>query len=118
MNLQQDAIAAETRIREHVRLTPVESSQIPGGNVLLKHENYQRTGSFKLRGAFNRLLVMSEEQRARGVVAASTGNHGAAVSCAARELGTTATIFAPANADPAKLRNITKICWHDWHCFR
>ena len=89
-----------------MRLTPVGSSQIPGGDVLLKHENHQRTGSFKLRGAFNRMLVMPESERARGVVAASTGNHGAAVACAARELGTTATIFAPTIADVSKLRNI------------
>ncbi|MCH2161725.1 MAG: threonine/serine dehydratase [Phycisphaerales bacterium] len=105
--MHQEAIAAEARIREHVRLTPVGSSQIPGGNVLLKHENFQRTGSFKLRGAFNRLLVMPDSERSLGVVAASTGNHGAAVACAARELGTTATIFAPTIADSSKLRNIT-----------
>lgn len=100
------ALAADTRVRDHVRLTPVESSQILGENVFLKYENLQRTGSFKVRGAFNRLLVMPESDRLRGVVAASTGNHGQAVACAARELATTATIFAPLHAEPSKLRAI------------
>ena len=84
------ALAAEKRVRDHVRKTPVESSQILDGDVYLKYENFQRTGSFKVRGAFNRMLVMSESDRAKGVVAASTGNHGQAVACVARDLNTTA----------------------------
>ncbi len=100
------SLAAEARVRDHVRLTPVESSQILGEDVFLKYENLQRTGSFKVRGAFNRLLVMPETDRLGGVVAASTGNHGQAVACAAAELGTTATIFAPDTAEPSKLRAI------------
>ena len=108
MDLKTRALKAEERVRAHVRCTEVGSSHIRGEDVLLKHENLQRTGSFKLRGAFNRLLVMPEAERARGVVAASTGNHGAAVACAARDLGTSATIFAPTVAEPTKLANIER----------
>ena len=100
------ALAAEKRVRDHVRKTPVESSQILDGDVYLKYENFQRTGSFKVRGAFNRMLVMSESDRAKGVVAASTGNHGQAVACVARDLNTTATIFTPENAEQSKLKAI------------
>lgn len=108
MDLKTRALKAEERVRAHVRCTEVGSSHIRGEDVLFKHENLQRTGSFKLRGAFNRLLVMPETERARGVVAASTGNHGAAVACAARDLGTSATIFAPTVAEPGKLANIER----------
>jgi threonine dehydratase len=108
VDLKTRALKAEERVRAHVRCTEVGSSHIRGEDVLLKHENLQRTGSFKLRGAFNRMLVMPEAERARGVVAASTGNHGAAVACAARDLGTSATIFAPTVAEPAKLENIKR----------
>ena len=69
----------------------------------LKLENFQETGSFKLRGAFHKLLSLDEETRSRGVVAASTGNHGAGVAAAAAALGVEATIFAPETADPSKL---------------
>jgi len=102
------ALAAEKRVRDHVRITPVESSQILGERVHFKFENHQRTGSFKVRGAFNRMLLLSEEELARGVVAASTGNHGQAVACAATALGTQATIYAPEHADPAKLAAISR----------
>ena len=102
------ALAAEKRVRDHVRITPVESSQILGDDVYLKFENHQRTGSFKVRGAFNKMLVLPEADRARGVVAASTGNHGQAVACAARELGARATIFAPEHAETSKLKAIER----------
>ena len=72
----------------------------------LKLENQQRTGSFKLRGAFNRMLLLDPAQRSAGVVAASTGNHGSAVACAARALGVEARIFVPEHADPSKTRAI------------
>jgi threonine dehydratase len=106
----EHAVAAEERIRPHVRLTPVQRSvPLEGGGgteVHLKLENHQATGSFKLRGAFNKMLLIDKDQRARGVVAASTGNHGAAVARAARELGAPATIFVPTTADPTKLASI------------
>ena len=70
---------------------------------LLKAENLQRTGSFKIRGAFNRLATLTDEERAAGVVAASAGNHGQAVAWAAREAGRSATIFIPQDAPMAKV---------------
>ena len=101
--------SAAERIRPFVLETPLEPSAAlsrGGGEVLLKHENLQRTGSFKLRGAMNRLLLMTPEERERGVVAASSGNHGAAVAWGVRALGGRATVFVPATASPAKLRAI------------
>ena len=71
--------------------------------VLLKAECLQRTGSFKIRGAVNRLSVLSEAERAAGVVAASAGNHGQAVAWAARRIGVTATVFMPEDAPMAKV---------------
>jgi threonine dehydratase len=71
--------------------------------VLLKAENLQRTGSFKIRGAYNTIAMLSPEERAAGVVAASAGNHGQAVAWAAREAGVPATIFMPQDAPMAKV---------------
>ncbi len=82
--------------------TPMEESrwlsERVGGPVLLKCENLQRTGSFKIRGAIVRMSRLSEEERARGVVAASAGNHAQGVALAARELGIKATVFMPEGA--------------------
>lgn len=79
--------------------TPVETSRfladVLGAPVLLKCENLQRTGSYKIRGAYNRMAKLSAEERERGVVAASAGNHAQGVAFAARELGIHATIFMP-----------------------
>ena len=74
-----------------------------GREVRLKAENLQRTGSFKVRGAVNKLSTLSDDERAAGVVAASAGNHGQAVAWAARELGMTATIYVPQDAPMAKV---------------
>src|SRR4051794_25221808 len=74
-----------------------------GGQIWLKLENLQVTGSFKVRGAINRLSAMTEEQRSRGVIAASAGNHAQAVAWAARNLGSHATLFMPAEAPLAKI---------------
>ena len=80
-------------------VTPMEESRwlqaIVGGPVLLKCENLQRTGSFKIRGAYVRLARLSEEERARGVVAASAGNHAQGVALAAQMLGIKATVYMP-----------------------
>src|SRR3954462_8279722 len=82
--------------------TPMEESRwlqaIVGGQVLLKCENLQRTGSFKIRGAYVRLSRLTEEERARGVVAASAGNHAQGVALAAQFLGIKATVFMPEGA--------------------
>ncbi len=110
MGLYDEVLRAEERVRPHVRETPVELS-IPLGErgkctVYLKCENFQRTGSFKFRGAISKLASLPDEIRERGVVAASTGNHGLAVSLASQILGNPATIFHPVNASEAKLEGI------------
>src|SRR3954447_21065888 len=74
-----------------------------GGELWLKLENLQVTGAFKVRGAINRLSVLTEEERETGVLAASAGNHAQAVAWAARKLGTRATLFMPAEAPLAKI---------------
>jgi threonine dehydratase len=78
-------------------------SRLTGCEVRLKAENLQRTGSFKVRGAVNKLSTLSTEERAAGVVAASAGNHGQAVAWAARALGLPATIYVPQDAPMAKV---------------
>jgi len=102
-----DVLEAAGRIREHVQRTPLVRSarldEIAGGRVWLKAENLQVTGSFKIRGAFNAMLCLSPEQRARGVVAYSTGNHGQAIAWAARRLGVPATIVMPVDAPRVKV---------------
>ena len=88
-------------------MTPVYSSEtlsrLVGRPVLLKAENLQRTGAFKIRGAYNTVAQLSETERRAGVVAASAGNHGQAVAWAAREAGISATIVVPEGAPMAKV---------------
>ena len=90
-----------------VRRTPLKHSRVLeqrcGVGVHLKCENLQRTGSFKIRGAYVRIQALSTAQRARGVVAASAGNHGQGVALAAAMLGTTATVYMPVTAALPKL---------------
>ena len=99
--------AARARLDGVARVTPVYGSetlsQLAGGSVVLKAENLQRTGSFKIRGAYNRISTLSPDERAAGVVAASAGNHGQAVAWAAREVGANARIFMPQDAPMAKV---------------
>ncbi|MGH9832248.1 MAG: threonine/serine dehydratase [Blastocatellia bacterium] len=103
----QTVIEAESRIRRHVRETPVDHSLhlslLGNGDVYLKLEHLQHTGSFKLRGATNKILSLTPEQLRLGVVAASTGNHGLGVCYAARQVGTKATIYLPRNVSESKL---------------
>lgn len=105
--ITEAAYAAAARIQPLVRRTPFERSehfsQLVNAEVFLKLENRQHTGSFKLRGAANCLMSLSEEQRSRGCVAASSGNHGAAVAYAMRELGLTGPIFVPEQTSRAKV---------------
>src|SRR5574341_533795 len=112
MNLHVEAIQAEQQIRPYIRETPLEHSlalsQMGQSNVFLKLENLQHTGSFKLRGAMNKLLNLTPEQLQRGVVAASTGNHGLGVCYAARQVGTTATIYLPRNVSESKLATMRR----------
>jgi threonine dehydratase len=105
--------AADARIRPHVRETPLEPSPVlsglSGATVYLKLENLQRTGSFKVRGAFNRLLSLTPQERARGVVAASSGNHGAAVALGMSTIGIAGVIFVPESASRAKVDKIRQL---------
>jgi threonine dehydratase len=100
--------AARLRVYSIIDPTPMESSRYLstelGSPVLLKCENLQRTGSYKIRGAYNRLSGLSDEQKSHGVVAASAGNHAQGVAFAARELGIKATIFMPLGVPLPKLQ--------------
>lgn len=101
-----EVLSAAHRLRSVIERTPlVRSSALStsvGADVYLKCEQLQRTGSFKLRGAYNALATMSEDARARGVVASSAGNHGLGVAHAARLLGVRARIFVPSSAPAVK----------------
>jgi threonine dehydratase len=98
---------ARRRLEGIARVTPVYGSEtfsrLVGRDVQLKAENLQRTGSFKVRGAVNRIATLSDSERAAGVVAASAGNHGQAVAWAAREAGIPALIYVPQDAPMAKI---------------
>lgn len=100
--------AAERRIRPYIRETPVDYSfylsRAAGCRAYLKLENLQHTGSFKARGAINKLLSLEHGQREAGVITASTGNHGLAVAYGASMFGMHGTIFLPENASPQKLK--------------
>jgi threonine dehydratase len=103
-----DVEAAREAVSRVAVVTPMESSrylaELLGSDVYLKCENLQRTGSYKIRGAYNRMVKLSAEERARGVVAASAGNHAQGVALAARELGIAATIFMPIGVALPKLQ--------------
>ena len=98
-----DVLAAAARIAGQVERTPLIESQIAGTRVWLKCECIQTGGAFKLRGATNRLLQLSPEERERGVVAFSSGNHARGVAIAARRLGIRAIIVMPADAPQVKV---------------
>jgi threonine dehydratase len=102
-----DVVRAAKAVAGVARETPVlpakRLARQVGGELWLKLENLQVTGSFKVRGAVNRLSAMNDEERAAGVLAASAGNHAQAVAWAARKLGTSATLFMPAEAPLAKV---------------
>jgi threonine dehydratase len=101
--------AAAARLAGIVRRTPLLAGtpldEAIGGRLLLKAECLQRTGSFKLRGAYNRLVQLDDERRRAGVVAFSSGNHAQGVAAAARTLGIRATIVMPSDAPAIKLAN-------------
>ena len=103
-----DVQEARRRLQGIAEQTPIYLSETfsrrYGREVRLKAENLQRTGSFKVRGAVNKLSTLTPEEKAAGVVAASAGNHGQAVAWAARELGAQATIYVPQDAPMAKVQ--------------
>jgi threonine dehydratase len=98
-----DVAAAAQRIAGEVQRTPLIESEVDGVRVWLKCECLQTGGAFKLRGASNRLLQLSPEERERGVVAFSSGNHARGVAIAARRLGIRAIIVMPADAPKVKV---------------
>lgn len=99
----QDVVAAADRIRGLVKQTPLIETEIDGVQVWLKCECLQTGGAFKLRGATNRLLQLSPEEREKGVVAFSSGNHARGVAIAARRLGIRAVIVMPSDAPQVKV---------------
>lgn len=104
-----DIEAASQRLEGHAVRTPLLENAILneqlGGRILLKPETLQRTGSFKFRGAFNRLSLLDEAQRRKGVIAYSSGNHAQGVAAAARILGIECTIIMPEDAPSLKIAN-------------
>jgi threonine dehydratase len=104
----QDIFQARERIHPFVRKTPLEYSprlsRLTNAEIFLKMENWQYSGSFKPRGSFNRLLKMNADERSKGIVAPTAGNHGVGLSFAAKQLGVTANIFLPKTADASKLK--------------
>jgi threonine dehydratase len=100
---RNDVVAAGERIRGLVQQTPLIESEVAGVRIWLKCECLQTGGAFKLRGATNRLLQLSDEERRTGVVAFSSGNHARGVAIAARRLGIPAVIVMPADAPQVKV---------------
>ena len=100
---RQDVVDAAARIGDLVQHTPLLESEVDGTRVWLKCECLQTGGAFKLRGATNRLLQLSPEERERGVVAFSSGNHARGVAIAARRLGIRAIIVMPSDAPQVKV---------------
>ena len=102
-----DVLAAHKVLRRYLAPTPLYNYPVldaaTGAEVWVKHENYQPIGAFKLRGGINFMAGLSANQRSKGVVTASTGNHGQSVAYAARMFGAKAVISVPENANPVKL---------------
>lgn len=107
IDIRSEVLEAEKRTRNHIRETPLEFSpylsQMGNGKVYLKLENIQYSGSFKLRGAMNKYLSLSPSTRERGVVTASSGNHGAACSYVFQKFGSRGKIYLPKIASQAKI---------------
>ena len=105
--------AAAARIEPHVSRTPLfrsdPLSDRHGAEIYIKAEHMQLTGSFKVRGSANKVHALTEEDAGRGVVTASSGNHGIGVATAAASRGIAATIFLPSNASPAKVDQIRRL---------
>lgn len=110
MTLHDSILNAEKLVRKHLRLTPVEYSpylsEQTGAQVHLKLENFQVTGSFKSRGAINKLFSLTDEEKTTGIITASSGNHGIGVATGANKLEIQATVYVPRYADSSKVRAI------------
>lgn len=103
----QDVLLAKRQIRPHLPRTPFyvypAINHLVGTEVFIKHENYQPVGAFKVRGGINLISQLSLQERERGVIAASTGNHGQSIAFAARKFGVKARIVVPEKANPGKV---------------
>lgn len=112
-DVRHEVLEAEERIRLHIRETPVEPSiwlgQQGSCEVYLKLENLQVTSSFKYRGATNRLLSLSDDERQRGVITASSGNHGSAVAYLLRKFGIKGVIYVSEGVSPAKVHTMRSL---------
>ena len=116
----QDILRARQTIARYLPRTPLLNypalDKLIGARVYVKHENHQPIGAFKVRGGIHLMSQLSADERARGVIAASTGNHGQSVAYAAREFGVRATIVVPERANPLKvesMRNLgAKVLFH------
>jgi len=105
-----DVLDARTRIAPHLRETPLFRyaglDELLGVEVFVKHENHQPVGAFKVRGGVNLVSQLDEDERRRGVITASTGNHGQSIAFAARLFGVPATICCPEQANPVKVASM------------
>jgi threonine dehydratase len=103
----QDVIAAKGRIRPHLARTPLHTysplNDLLGVETYIKHENYQPVGAFKVRGGINLVAQLSPDERARGLIGASTGNHGQSLSFAGRLFGVPVRICVPEGSNPGKV---------------
>ena len=108
----RDVQAAQARIASHIIRTPLlrvpALDEALGCQVYLKHEGFQAIGAFKIRGALNKALSLSEEELGRGLGCASSGNHAQGVAYAAHKLGAQAVIVMPTNANPVKLAGVQR----------
>ena len=105
-----DVLEARRRISPHLRPTPLYGyaslDELLGAKVFVKHENHQPVGAFKVRGGVNLVSQLSADERGRGVIAASTGNHGQSIAFAAGLFGVRATICVPESANPVKVASM------------
>src|SRR5216683_7444125 len=109
----QDVLHAQRQIRPYLQRTPLYSypamNALLGTEVYIKHENFQPVGAFKVRGGINLISQLSPEERERGVISASTGNHGQSVAYAARLFGVKAIIVVPEASNPAKVEAMKEL---------
>ncbi len=105
-----DVLDAARQIRPHLKPTPLRRypalERLVGAEVYVKHENHNPTGAFKVRGGVNLVSRLDDDERRRGVISASTGNHGQSVAYAARLFGVSAVICAPRDANPVKVESM------------
>jgi threonine dehydratase len=113
MEILGEVLHAEERIRPYIRETILEHStylsEVGGANVYCKLENLQYTGSFKARGAMNKLLSLTTEELMRGIATASTGNHGVAVARSVKALNASGIVFVTENVSPSKVQAIERL---------